>query len=82
MGTVQEETLIKELGPLPKLHERFRPVQIAKVELGTLLSEWAKKHDLTLIEEAKLLSEAVDDALRYALREERHGTTEKRADEA
>jgi hypothetical protein len=71
-----------DLGPLPKLHERFNLVQKAKGELGRLLTDWTLAHHLTLIEEAQLLSQAVDDALRYALRKERHGTTEKKADEA
>ena len=81
MGEVTEE-VVKNLGPLPKLHERFQQVQLAKGELGGLLCDWANKHDLTYIEEAKLLAQAIDDVLRYALREERHGTTDKRADEA
>ena len=53
-----------------------------RVSLEAFLCDWVRKHDLTLIEEARLLSQAVNDALRYALRQERHGTTEKKADEA
>jgi len=70
-----------DLGPLPEVHERLRIVQRAQTELGGLIMEWAKKHDLTLVEQALILSRQVPDVLRYVLREERHGTTEKKADE-
>ena len=82
MGEVRKEITMEDLGPLPTLHERFRLVQIAKGDLEAFLCDWVKKHDITHIEEARLLSQALDDILRYALRQERHGTTEKKGDEA
>ena len=65
-----------------KLHERTQPVQRATIACRLAFWEAVKDGDLTMIEAAQAAAEIAQDALRYALREERHGDASHKADEA
>jgi hypothetical protein len=68
------------LGPLPRIHEREKPVREAECELRQAILDVEKKHDLT---EAELLrvvngvcSETIGSIAKYHIRFERHGDTD------
>lgn len=71
-----------ETTPGLRLHKRTRPVDRADVLLRTHLLELQRVHDLTYAELAVILTNRLQDILKYELRIERHGTTDKKADEA
>jgi len=56
-----------------KLHPRFRVVKEAELALSMALLDLEKKHELTYAEVVLILTAALSEATRYALREERHG---------
>ena len=64
------------------LHPRFVLVQAAKPDLSLAIMGVLKKHDLTYLEAIGLLSEEISSLVKYAIRVERHGTTERSGDEA
>lgn len=57
-------------------------VQSARANLGMMLIDFQHERDLTDVEMVSILLEATQSIHKYALRMERHGTTEKKADEA
>ena len=65
-----------------ELHPRFDKVRRASSELEGFLLDLSRKYELTLIEESIILSEAIQISLKYSLRAERHGDTEKPANQA
>lgn len=65
-----------------ELHARTDPVERAEAELRGALLDVSAKHGLTPIEQAGLLVRPAETPLRYALRFERHGAYNKKADEA
>lgn len=65
-----------------QLHERTLHVQAAGVRLEAGIAAAVTEFELTAIEAAKLIGQAQQTYLTMALREERHGTFGKKADEA
>jgi hypothetical protein len=65
-----------------RLHERTMIVQRYRGELGMLVWESEAARVLTDIELAGVLMELAGEPLRGALRQERHGRRDKKADEA
>lgn len=70
-----------------KLHPRLQLVTTAELDLQTRVLAWMKEHDeLTtaeiLMTLSSVLSHELNGILRLLLRKERHGTTDKKADEA
>lgn len=65
-----------------KLHPRMAIVSLARSELGEALDALITKHGLTTIEAAGVLGDLQGRQLMYALRYERHGDYDKKADEA
>jgi hypothetical protein len=63
------------------MHPRVLIVQKAGLELAEAFIEISKKYELTPIEEAAILSGRVGEALKYAIRYERHRNYEKRGGE-
>lgn len=62
---------MNDLGPLPTIHERHVPVEMARRELDTFLIELAKKHNLTSAEHLSLLAGAMQNRLASHIKEER-----------
>lgn len=80
----RDEELAEELGPLPKLHPKEIVCSRAEDELFQTITTWRRKwrkDGLTSTEELQIiqnvLSSQVGQALKYAIRMERHGTTDK-----
>ena len=77
------ENLDEMLGCLPKLHEREKVVRDAEESLRDKLLAWQKvwSSKLTTAEYLsvlqRVLSESVASCLKYAIRHERHGTSDK-----
>lgn len=71
----------EDLGPLPRIHSRERRCLDADLELSRAITEIATKHELTTVEELRLvnstLSNHIGGILKFALRKERHGNTDK-----
>lgn len=65
-----------------RLHDRTMPVQRAEGKIHNHLAEVMEEYDLTWTETASILASLTSNALRYALRVERHGDPGKKADEA
>jgi hypothetical protein len=70
-----------------RVHERTRIVDEARYDLTKRVLDWqTQQEDLTLWEGIKVLSDVFGDAIgnlaKYEIRYERHGTHEKRGDEA
>jgi len=65
-----------------QLHPRYFIVQEAKHEISKAILDVMTKHDISLIEGIGILSEEIISLQKYALRIERHGTADKKADEA
>ena len=65
-----------------QLHERHEVTHMAEVDLRIFLLDWRKKHDLTLVEELRLLMDSCQSISKYLLRWERHEDMSKKADEA
>ena len=65
-----------------KLHPRTLVVQEAEGDLGRALSQVSEKHALTVAEVVTILCRVLEGHTKYLLRMERHGTTDKKADEA
>jgi hypothetical protein len=64
------------------LHPRAKLVNLARAEWHVLIAQFCDDHgDLTDIELATIMAGAAELPLKYALRMERHGTHEKKADE-
>lgn len=70
------------LNDLPQVHHRTRNADIARNALTDHILRWRQTHGLTLTEEACILNQVLGETLRYLLRIDRHGTTDKKADEA
>lgn len=65
------------------LHERFKKVEKAKLELRKTFWEELEKHDLTYMEAVLCLSDILQSIVKYGLRSERHpDEPDKKADEA
>ena len=71
------------LGPLPELHEREGIVRSAEASLMECLLEWQKEWG-TKVTTAEYLSvmqrafsKSMATCLKYVIRKERHGTTDK-----
>lgn len=64
-----------------KIHRREARVKKAEFELRDAVSAVVEKHDLTEAESLRVvntaLSEWIASVAKYAIREERHGTTDK-----
>lgn len=65
-----------------RLHKRTMRVLSAHGNLGMLLIDFQRERELTDVEMVSILLEATQSIHKYALRMERHGTTDKKADEA
>jgi hypothetical protein len=65
-----------------RLHARTMHVQSARAKFGMLALEFEEEHDLTLTEMAIVLTEVLEHVHKVMLRIERHGTPDKKADEA
>jgi len=59
------------------IHPRHELIVTAELELRTFVSEWAKKHGLTLAEELHLIAELLHRQLGDAVRSERRSDEEK-----
>lgn len=64
-----------------KLHPRYNLVARAKNKLSGQVLELQSEHDLTVIETLGILLDLAHDQQRFALREERHGNYDKKANE-
>lgn len=62
------------------LHPRYRIVKKAELALAGFMIKLEKDHGLTYVETVRILTTALAEATRYALREERHGDAETPAD--
>lgn len=60
------------------LHPRYSLVQKAKADLGMLLIEWRRKHDLTIGEIIGVHLEQATWWTEYVVRAERHGPNSDR----
>lgn len=60
-----------------RMHPRERVVRKARSALQSHLTQWLKHHDLTTYEEIMVISDVmgstITGAMKYAIREERHG---------
>lgn len=69
------------LGSLPQLHPRELTCREAEHDLASTLLEWQKRHDLTAAELLSIIQRGCSDVaqtvLKYAIRLERHGDTDK-----
>lgn len=65
-----------------KLHPRTLVVQTAECEINMAILKIAEKHGLTTVELVHVLTGVASEKTKYLLRLERHGTTDKKADEA
>lgn len=65
-----------------RIHPRTFVVQTAQAELMSMMLTLTEKHNLSLMEEATILHQALASPLRYLMRWDRHGNTNKKADEA
>lgn len=65
-----------------QLHERTLIVREASAELSEAFARIVKTRGLTWGEVTQILSERISTYALYQIREERHGDTEKKGDEA
>ena len=69
------------LGPLPRIHPREERCTKAKLDLITEIWALKEKFDLTDLELLRVVHEALADHnggfIKFAIREERHGDTDK-----
>lgn len=65
-----------------KLHPRFKLVKAAQIDLDEAISAAIQVYELTPMELIKLLSSAILEVTTDGIRLERHGTTDKKGDEA
>lgn len=65
-----------------KPHPRTLKVQAADAAIRQAVVDLVIQHDLTYVEAARCVTSALDQLLKYALREERHGDADRKADEA
>jgi hypothetical protein len=63
---------VSELGPMPRIHQRERNVQVAEQELRELVISWYQKLSLTSTEVLSVLVNECGSGLRYLMRKERH----------
>lgn len=59
------------LGPLPTIHPRHVPVNLARRELSAFLFDWEKRHDLTPSEYLNVILEALQSRTGMHVRHER-----------
>lgn len=64
-----------------KLNKRTMVVQKAGADIGLSISELVEEHELTPAEVVSILAGKISSWNNYALRYERHGDYEKKADE-
>lgn len=62
-----------DLGPLPRVHPRHVPTELARREIEGWVLDWRERHGLTLAEELSLLAELLHHKLSLAVRSERRG---------
>jgi len=71
----------KGLGPLPRMHEREPKVTQAGIDISGAILDAVKKYELTEAEQLrvvnKVCSEWIGGIAKFAIREERHGNTDK-----
>ncbi len=65
-----------------KLHLRNAIVAAARMDMQKVVVNISNEHQLTSLELIGILTGEIDEALKYALRFERHGNYEKRSGEA
>lgn len=65
-----------------KLHERYFKVNEAGAEIDMAISKIASESELTIAEIVQILAEQIMNYNKYAIRYERHGNTEQKANEA
>lgn len=65
-----------------RLHARTMKVQSARTHFGQMVLDFQNEREITDVEMVGILLETMQSIHKYALRLERHGTTEKKADEA
>lgn len=65
-----------------RLHDRTQMVQLAGNEFTASFITLCEHHRLTTAERIQLLTSEIQSIIKYAIREERHGDSDKRGDEA
>lgn len=60
-----------------KLHKREKITNEANLEYTQFIIKFLEKYDLTTIEYLQILNKEISTSLKYALRIERHGDTNK-----
>lgn len=66
---------------MPTIHPREKKTRDAENDLRTALAEIARKYELTRFEEISVVNRVLSDTIgticKYAIRQERHGNTDK-----
>lgn len=65
-----------------QIHPRYFIVQKAKHEISMAITRVMTKNDISLVEGIGILGDEILSLQKHALRVERHGTADKKADEA